>query len=256
MTSKCVITTVACVALVTFTSTGCATKKYVNKTVAPIDQRLGEQEKKTTEQAAQLEAVENDASKSRERIGDLDSALKQTNERVGQAANAANQAGTAAQQAQQQAADARGFAEKRTGELGRYMENYSSFKLSREAAVLFEINRSVLGDEGKRMLDEVAKSVAASKRYVIEIQGFTDSRGPAEHNLALSQRRADAVVRYLTMEHKIPLRNIHRLGAGAESPVADNKTRQGRMQNRRVEVRLYSPELESSSALTSAMKSN
>ncbi len=77
---------------------------------------------------------------------------------------------------------------------------------------------------------------------MIEVQGFTDKTGPASFNETLSQERADAVARYLANEHKIPVRSISTLGSGYALPVADDKTRDGRKQNRRVEVRLYVPE--------------
>ena len=63
--------------------------------------------------------------------------------------------------------------------------------------------------------------------------------GNAGYNQELSQRRAMTVARYLSAEHEIPLRRIQMLGIGSEKPVADNKTREGRMQNRRVEVKVY-----------------
>jgi outer membrane protein OmpA-like peptidoglycan-associated protein len=74
---------------------------------------------------------------------------------------------------------------------------------------------------------------------VIEITGFASSEGGVEFNKKLSQQRADAVVRYLADNHMIPLRRIitpH--GYGTLNPVAENTTREGREQNRRVEVKI------------------
>jgi OOP family OmpA-OmpF porin len=82
---------------------------------------------------------------------------------------------------------------------------------------------------------------------VIEIQGFTDKTGPAAFNETLSERRAEAVARYLAVEYKIPVRNLTMLGEGYAQPVADDKTRDGRKQNRRVEVKLWIPETSASS---------
>ena len=69
--------------------------------------------------------------------------------------------------------------------------------------------------------------------------GFADSTGNTARNRALSQRRADAVISYLVENHQIPLRRIVTpYGFGESNPVADNKTREGRAENRRVEVKV------------------
>jgi len=74
---------------------------------------------------------------------------------------------------------------------------------------------------------------------VLEVTGYADSTGNTERNRSLSQRRADAVIRYLVEQHQIPLRRIVTpYGFGESNPVADNKTREGRAQNRRVEVKV------------------
>lgn len=248
-----VIPTSMALALVSFT--GCATKKYVNQTVSPIDQRLGENEKRTTEQGTEIEALEADASRTREQVGDLDSNLKQTKEQLAQTNTVATTAQQNAAQAQESAKQARTYAETRTNALGKTIESLNQYELAKEGNVLFTFNKSILTDEGKQMLTELAQAATQNKRFVIEVQGFTDSSGSPEGNLALSQKRADAVVRYLTMEHKIPLRNIHRLGAGEDAPVADNKTRDGRKQNRRVEVRVFTSGAEQGSLSSAELQS-
>src|SRR5258706_15403006 len=78
-----------------------------------------------------------------------------------------------------------------------------------------------------------------AKGYVVEVSGFADATGSVARNRALSQRRADAVIRYLVENHQIPLRRIVTpYGFGETNPVADNKTREGRTENRRVEVKV------------------
>jgi len=106
----------------------------------------------------------------------------------------------------------------------------------------------VLSKDGVAILDDIAQKMTSQRRYVLEVQGFTDNTGGPSINLALSQQRAEAVVRYLTVDKSLPLRNIHLIGAGSASPVADNKTRAGRKQNRRVEVRVFAPEADVTSA--------
>lgn len=98
------------------------------------------------------------------------------------------------------------------------------------------------------MLDEAVGQLQSTKNFIMEVQGFADSTGSAASNLELSRKRADAVVRYLTSKHNIPLRRISMLGMGEDDPNADNKSREGRKQARRVEVRVFSRDLGSQNA--------
>ncbi len=107
------------------------------------------------------------------------------------------------------------------------------------ATVNFRVNSSVLSPEAKAALDEVATASTGLRGYVIEVTGFASSDGSAALNKRLSQRRAQAVIDYLVETHNVPLRRIGQsYGFGELQAVADNSTREGRMQNRRVEVKL------------------
>ncbi len=106
-------------------------------------------------------------------------------------------------------------------------------------AVNFRTGSAVLSTDSKAKLDEVATKALNSKGYVLEVSGFADATGSIARNRALSQRRADAVIRYLVENHSIPLRRIVTpYGYGETNPVAENTSRDGRAQNRRVEVKL------------------
>ena len=106
-------------------------------------------------------------------------------------------------------------------------------------SVNFRVGSSVLTADGKAKLDAIATKALNAKGYVLEVTGFADSTGATERNRALSSRRADAVIRYLVEQHQIPLRRIVTpYGFGESNPVADNKTRTGRAENRRVEVKV------------------
>src|SRR5438093_3113879 len=106
-------------------------------------------------------------------------------------------------------------------------------------AVNFRLGSAVLNPEAKTKLDAIATKALNAKAYVVEVTGHADATGNTERNRVLSQRRADAVIRYLIEQHKIPLRRIVTpYGFGASEPVADNKTRSGRAENRRVEVKI------------------
>lgn len=107
------------------------------------------------------------------------------------------------------------------------------------AAVNFRSGSAVLSKDSKATLDDVATKALNSKGYVLEISGFADTTGSVARNRVLSQRRADTVIRYLIENHNIPLRRIVTpYGYGETNPVAENNTRDGRAQNRRVEVKL------------------
>jgi len=106
-------------------------------------------------------------------------------------------------------------------------------------AVNFRSGSAILSKDSKAQLDEVATKALNSKGYVIEVSGFADTTGSVARNRFLSQRRADNVIRYLVENHSIPLRRIVTpYGFGESNPVAENNTRDGRAQNRRVEVKL------------------
>jgi outer membrane protein OmpA-like peptidoglycan-associated protein len=105
--------------------------------------------------------------------------------------------------------------------------------------VNFRVNSAVLSADAKSRLDSVATAATTMKGYVIEITGFASAEGSTAKNKALSQRRAQAVINYLVETHNVPLRRIGQsYGFGELQAVADNTTREGREQNRRVEVKL------------------
>ena len=107
------------------------------------------------------------------------------------------------------------------------------------ATVNFRVNSAVLSPEAKSSLDEVATAAAALKGYTIEVTGFASADGSSARNKELSKRRAQAVIDYLVENHNVPLRRIGTsYGFGELQAVADNTTREGRQQNRRVEVKL------------------
>ena len=106
-------------------------------------------------------------------------------------------------------------------------------------AVNFRTGSAVLTVDGKAKLDAIATKALNAKGYVLEVTGFADATGNTAFNRSLSQRRADSVIRYLVEQHQIPLRRIVTpYGFGSANPIADNKTRDGRAQNRRVEVKV------------------
>jgi OOP family OmpA-OmpF porin len=105
--------------------------------------------------------------------------------------------------------------------------------------VNFGVNSTVLSAKAKQQLSALAEKALTAKSYIIEVGGFADSTGGEARNFILSRQRAESVIQYLAVNHKIPLRRfVTPVGYGETTAVADNKTSAGRAQNRRVEVKV------------------
>ena len=222
-------------------ATGCATKKWVRTTVDPVNQKVGELDKRGAENARAIEQLDEKTAREISRVGEK---ANTADNHAGEADKKAQEALARGSQAIEKADGARTLAENglnKTGQLERVVENLENFRVTGNKIVYFAFNKADLTDEAKKVLDEMAKSLANQKRFVIEVQGFTDSIGDADYNYALSRRRADAVVRYLTTQHKVPVYRVHTLGLGKDQPVEGTDPREGRKLSRRVELKLYTP---------------
>jgi OOP family OmpA-OmpF porin len=208
----------------TLLATGCATKKYVRNSIDPLEARLGK--------------VEENSDQNSHRITDVDqraqTGITEAKTQADSADKNATAAGERAQSAQTLAQSSMTEAERVREEL----RNSDNFQTLKTETLLFGFNHSNLDEDAQKKLDEIASLVAGKKRFIIQVQGYTDRTGPTDYNLELSRRRADAVVRYLTLEQKVPLARVFRIGYGEDAPAASNDTREGREQNRRVEVRV------------------
>jgi len=132
----------------------------------------------------------------------------------------------------QAAANKQGIADtnKRISELDEW-------DLVKTVTVYFAVGRVNLSPEAKATLDEIGPKANTTKNYKVEVQGFADSTGNAQKNLALSQQRADNVVQYLTVKYNVPLRRISTpMGYGATQAAGDSAG--GRNKDRRVDIRI------------------
>ncbi len=184
---------------------------------------------------SRVDPVENRVGSAENRIGQVEQNAARLSGQIDELAAVANAAGGGAKAAQE-TADAAIAGVNATNDRISSLDDYVVQDVT---AINFRNNSAVLSADSKQQLDDLANKAMNAKGYVIEITGYTDSSGSIQKNRALSQRRADAVVRYLAENHRIPLRRIVTpFGYGEAQAVADNRTREGRAQNRRVEVKI------------------
>jgi outer membrane protein OmpA-like peptidoglycan-associated protein len=130
-----------------------------------------------------------------------------------------------------------GATNQRVGAVDDRVSAVDEYEAKNTVNVNFKVGSAVLLPDAKTALDELAEQTKNEKGYVIQIAGFASADGSKDLNRKLSERRANAVIRYLIENHDIPQRRIIvPFGYGELKPAADNTTREGREQNRRVEV--------------------
>jgi len=213
--------------------TGCATKKYVKRQIDPVSGRVDE----LTEVSKRNEnAIKDVDSRAQSGISSVEAKASEVDSKV----IAADQK---ALEAQQMAKNAEGKIADVETSFNQKISNIDSYKPVENASVNFKFRHSELSDEAKAALDQLAAKVKDQKRYVLEIQGFTDSTGTDAYNLVLSQKRSENVVRYLSQQHQIPLFRMFILGLGEAKQIEDKKTKEGRAANRRVEITLLKREI-------------
>jgi outer membrane protein OmpA-like peptidoglycan-associated protein len=217
---------------------GCATKKYVREQVQTVQPSIQEAQNGVKENAERIDAVDK---KAQQGISTAQAAAQAADTKATQAGQAAQTAQNAAQAADRKADTAnQGVqqANNRIGTLETRVTNMDNYTPGETQTVTFPLNSAVLNDQAKGTLDRIASDLSGQRSgYMVQIQGYTDGTGAEQYNIGLSQRRAEAVERYLVSK-QVPLFRIAIVGLGKDNPVADNKTRDGRAQNRRVEIQV------------------
>jgi outer membrane protein OmpA-like peptidoglycan-associated protein len=149
--------------------------------------------------------------------------------------------------ADQHASQAQGAADRAANgvsALDTRFQNRNNFDVSDEKSIQFKFNSATLDKEYLDMLDSIANSVTQNPNAIIVLEGRTDSVGPKDYNLQLGERRVEAVKHYLVVEKGVPVYKVHEVSFGAEKPVAENKTREGREKNRAVVMTVMVPKSE------------
>ncbi len=227
----------AAAALAAMGATGCATKKYVRNQMAPVVDHAGQLDQQTA--------------KNHRAIQDVDSRAQSGIQQAQGAADTASQNAQSATSAAGSANTAANDAVHRADSLASVVGNLDNYKQTGDVTVNFGFDKSVLTKEARGQLDSFAAQLGSAQNYILEVTGGTDSTGPAQYNYQLSQRRADAVVQYLASKYNISARRFYLIGIGKDDEVASNKTADGRLKNRRVEVQLLTNVGESQAATAS-----
>jgi outer membrane protein OmpA-like peptidoglycan-associated protein len=229
-----------CIVTGVLLTTGCATKKYVNNTTAPIQAKVNQVGDQTTQNSQQIQ----DTNK---KVGDVDeratNGISAANEKAGAADQHASDAMNHANDAMASATSANGKANANTQSIDKLRDvvaNIDDYKLQTTVTVPFKFDKAMLTPDTRQDLDKLAQDVQSDKRFFISVEGYTDKTGSAAYNEALSRKRADAVVEYLVAKHDIPIYRIHMIGLGQEKPVDEARNRDARAKNRRVEVKVFS----------------
>ena len=206
--------------------TGCATKNYVRTQTAPLVEHTDQLDQKTQANNQRIHDVDQRAQAG---ITQAQSAADQANNNAQSATQAAGQANTAANDAVH-----------RADSLDSVVKGLDQYKSVSDVTVTFGFDKANLTADDKQQLDQFAAQLGSAKSYILEVTGGTDSIGSAAYNYDLSQRRADSVVQYLASKYGVAPHRFYLIGIGKDQQVGDNKTREGRQQNRRVQVQLLS----------------
>jgi peptidoglycan-associated lipoprotein len=209
-------------------STACATKKFVRTSV-------GEVNEKVDAQGRSLEETQERTRRNEGRISEVDQKAAQ----AAQAAQAAHDAANAANSAANAAASTANEVGGKVDTLDKANRRLVYEVVLSEDEGNFKFGKTNLPDQAKQKIDEmVAQLKQDPKNIYLEVEGHTDNVGDKKINERIGLERAEAVKRYLYEQYQIPLHKINVISYGEEKPVAPNKTRAGRAQNRRVVIKV------------------
>src|SRR5499426_977485 len=205
---------------------GClATQDWVREQLTPTESRVGKLEGQLEQMTSRLAATENRLTSAEGRISQVDAKVDEVNTKAEKALN-----------------------------------NVANLRLERKLILdlkdgaFYASNSTVLTPAGKHNIDvflsDVKTDFAENSNVVLVVAGYTDNTGTAEYNYELGLLRAKGIMKYLTLEKNVNPARVSSVSYGATAPVGDNSTAQGREQNSRVEIRLYTESITTAAATT------
>lgn len=216
-------------AAVSLLATGCATREYVHEYVQaqlkPVSGQVAALDGRSNAADAAIKANAAGLASTNQAVSEIQVTLKVHGDRIAKNETDIAQLSKTAQEAVERANAA--------GKLAQGKLVYEV--VMSEDKLKFGHSKTMLGKDAEAALDEFAVKLKGDNKSVfIEIQGHTDSTGEAGPNLKIGEARAEAVRRYLNMKGGIPLHRMSVISYGESAPVADNKVKAGRQENRRV----------------------
>jgi outer membrane protein OmpA-like peptidoglycan-associated protein len=215
-----------------------ARKKYVQRQTGPIRDRINELDDLTASNSKMIKDVDSRAQQG------IQLASAKANEADQHAIDAGNKATMAQQTATQ--------ANTRITTVEQVVGNIDQYKASTQTEIRFRPGQTVLSKNAKAALDDMATPLKSQRGYIIEVQGFSSGHGQTA--IQTSQKMADSVVRYLVLNHDIPVYRIYVVGMG-NAPVpasADETAKTKRTSGGRVEISLLKNDLETLASTTPA----
>jgi peptidoglycan-associated lipoprotein len=202
-------------------TSACATKGFVRTNVGEVNDKV--------------DTLSRSVEENQERIRENEGKIVE----VDQKAAAADQRAAAAGERAASAYSAAEAVNTRADEIERAAKRLVYEVVLSEDKGNFRFGQAVMPEEAKSEIDQLVEQLKAepSGAY-LEIEGHTDSTGPADLNYRLGLQRAENVKRYLYEEHQVPLHRINVISYGEDKPIAPNNTRDGRAQNRRVVIKV------------------
>jgi len=214
-----------------------ARKKYVQRQTEPIRDRINELDELTS---ANTKAIKDTDARAQQGI---QLASAKANEADQHAIDAGNKAQAAQQTAQQ--------ANTRLNTVEQVVTNIDQYQPAAQTEIRFKPGQTVLSENAKTALDEMATPLKNQRGYVVEVQGFSSGHGQVA--IANSQKMAESVVRYLALNHDIPIYRIYLVGMGnAPAPASTGDAKTKRVTGGRVEVSLLKNNLEQLASTSAA----
>jgi outer membrane protein OmpA-like peptidoglycan-associated protein len=210
---------------------GClATQDWVREQLTPTESRVGKLEGQLEQMNTRMAATENRLTSAEGRISQVDAKVDEVNMKADKALN-----------------------------------NVASLRLERKLLLdikdgaFYASNSTALTPAGKHNIDvflsDLKSDLAENSNVVLVVAGYTDSTGTPEYNYELGLLRAKGIMKYLTLEKNVNPARVSSVSYGETAPVGDNSTAQGREQNRRVEIRVYTEAISTGAATTATQAS-